>query len=239
MKDRLRIGTAGWSIPADMRDRFPQGDSLLQRYSQKFNAVEINSSFHKPHKKITYERWAAATAADFLFAVKMPKEITHNNRLVDVEVPLDDFMNAISRLKTKLGPLLIQLPPSLKFEPKIADSFFTRIRNSFGGKVVIEPRHISWGDPEAAAILTAFHINRVIDDPVRVPIKTSSKQLFKYYRLHGSPQIYSSSYTDTYLDKLAKELTSSSWVIFDNSKFGAATYNALDLLMKKRDNSNA
>ncbi|MBA2728761.1 MAG: DUF72 domain-containing protein [Parachlamydiaceae bacterium] len=133
----LRIGTAGWSIPSNVRNHFPAGDSSLERYSQIFNAVEINTSFYKSHKKITYERWAATTPPDFQFSVKMPKQITHNNHLVDIEAHLDGFIEEVSGLQTKLGPLLIQLPPSLCFKPEIANIFFTLLRNKFNGTVVL------------------------------------------------------------------------------------------------------
>jgi uncharacterized protein YecE (DUF72 family) len=230
----LRIGTAGWSLPSNSRDYFPSGNSLLERYSQLFNAVEINTSFYKPHRKITYERWAAATPPNFQFAVKMPKQITHNKSLGDIEIHLDRFIKEISGLQTKLGPLLIQLPPSLSFELKIANSFFALLRNKFNGKVVLEPRHISWAQLEAVAMLQTYHIEHVIADPVKVPIESTIKQNFSYYRLHGSPEIYSSSYDAKFLNQLAKRLNDSSWVIFDNTKLGAATQNAFDLKQLKQ-----
>lgn len=226
--NHLRIGTAGWNLPAPVRGLFPEGNSLLERYSQVFNAVEINSSFYKSHKRTTYERWAAATPPHFRFAVKMPKQITHTQRLNAIENDLDNFIQEISGLQIKLGPLLIQLPPSLKFDPKLAKSFFELLQKSFNGKVVIEPRHTSWAHSDAISLLHAYNISRVIADPVKVPLE-SNKQLFNYYRLHGSPEVYSSSYNTPFLDQLAQRLDDSSWVIFDNTKLGAATQNALDL----------
>lgn len=77
-------------------------------------------------------------------------------------------------------------------------------------------------------MLQACNIERVVADPLRVPVEWD-KQLFKYYRLHGSPEIYSSSYNAEFLNQLATNLNNSSWVIFDNSKFGTATKNALEL----------
>ncbi len=120
----LRIGTAGWNIPSNLRDHFPLGNSLLERYSQVFNAVEINTSFYRPHRKKTYQGWAEKTPSDFLFSVKIPKKITHEHLLIDVNECLDQFIDEVCCLQAKLGPLLVQLPPRLKFEPKIAYSFF-------------------------------------------------------------------------------------------------------------------
>jgi uncharacterized protein YecE (DUF72 family) len=224
-----RIGTAGWNIPSSTSNSFPPGDTLLERYSKVFNVTEINSSFYRSHKITTYERWAAATPANFLFSVKTPKEITHDHRLVDITYLLDQFLNEITGLADKLGPVLIQLPPSLNFETKIASQFFKLMRNKFTGRVVLEPRHISWSELTAMAILNEYNIEYVIADPVVVPIAAKESQFFKYYRLHGSPKIYSSSYDLEFLKQLDSKQTSSSWVIFDNSTLGAATKNSLDL----------
>ena len=120
----LRIGTAGWSLPAAVRNDFPPGDSLLERYAHVFDAVEINSSFYRPHQIKTYARWAASTPADFRFAVKMPREITHERRLVNVDAILGGFLSEAAGLGDKLGAVLVQLAPSLTFDPGVAATFF-------------------------------------------------------------------------------------------------------------------
>ena len=232
-----RIGTAGWSLPSALKEHFPPGDSILEQYSQIFNAVEINSSFYKSHRKTTYARWAAATPPDFQFAVKMFKQITHIKKLIGIEADLDKFIEETSGLQTKLGPLLIQLPPSLRFNFAIAKNFFMLLRNKYTGKVVLEPRHISWSHLEAVAMVNAYNIDHVLADPVKVPIESNIKPLFSYYRLHGSPDIYSSSYDAKFLDQLADHLKNTSWVIFDNTMLGAATKNALELKQLKLVNS--
>lgn len=226
---KIRIGTAGWGIPSNMREDFPLGKNHLEQYSQVFNAVEINSSFHKSHKKKTYERWAAISPSDFQFSVKMFKEITHVKGLVDVEFDLEKFFEEVMGLQTKLGPLLIQLPPKLGFETDVANNFFELVRKLFKGKIVLEPRNISWGLLEAVTMLHEYKITLVNADPVKVPRETNLKTQFSYYRLHGSPIIYSSSYSSTFLEQLAKTIKNSSWVIFDNTRLGAATQNALAL----------
>lgn len=232
----FHIGTAGWNIPSILREYFPPGKSLLERYSKVFNTVEINTSFYRTHQRTTYERWAATTPSDFLFAVKMPKEITHNQRLVNSERHLDQFIHEVSGLQNKLGVLLIQLPPHLKFEQKVVDEFLKILRNRFNGDVVLEPRHLSWSERDAVDLLSDHKITHVIADPQIVPIDPYYEPIFQYYRLHGTPEIYSSSYEMAFLNQLAVQLKDSSWVIFDNTKFGAATQNALDLqhlLVKK------
>src|SRR3954470_6877514 len=83
----LRVGTAGWSIPKEHAGRFPEQGSHLARYSRRLPAVEINSSFYRPHRPTTYARWAAETPEGFEFSVKVPREITHTRRLVDADGP--------------------------------------------------------------------------------------------------------------------------------------------------------
>jgi uncharacterized protein YecE (DUF72 family) len=72
----LRIGTAGWSVPSRYSGTIPAGGSHLERYARRLNAAEINSSFHRPHQRKTYERWACCTPANFRFSVKVPKTMT-------------------------------------------------------------------------------------------------------------------------------------------------------------------
>jgi uncharacterized protein YecE (DUF72 family) len=120
----LRIGTAGWAIPRDHAEAFPAEGSGLARYAARFSAAEINSSFHRPHRPSTYARWAETVPESFRFAAKMPKAITHERRLVDIEGPLDAFLGEIAALGPKLGPLLVQLPPSLACDTAVAYAFF-------------------------------------------------------------------------------------------------------------------
>src|SRR5215207_10102592 len=119
----IRIGTAAWSIPKEHAVLFPAAGSHLERYGAIFNAVEINSSFYRPHRTATYERWAASVPEDFRFAVKVPKSVTHERRLKDAGDLLDQFVSEVGGLGPKLGPLLIQLPPSLAFQEGVADAF--------------------------------------------------------------------------------------------------------------------
>ena len=153
----LHIGTAGWTIPRAAAADFVTNGSHLQRYAGRMNAVEINSSFHRPHRKATYERWAAATPSEFTFCVKIPKHITHEKQLQDCEDELDKFLEEVSGLKTKLGPLLVQLPPRLAWSESVATSFFVKLRAVHGKAIVCEPRHASWFGDEPAQQLAARH----------------------------------------------------------------------------------
>src|SRR5579885_2284663 len=165
MSQHVRIGCAGWAIDKQNAPIFPLPGTHLERYARRFNAVEINSSFHRPHKPATYARWAAAVPEGFSFSVKAPKTITHELRLRAAERPLDEFLNEVGGLADKLGPLLFQLPPKLGFEPQMAASFFAALRTRFGGNAVLEPRHPDWFAPRAQALLKEFRIACAAADP--------------------------------------------------------------------------
>ena len=235
--NRIFIGTAGWSIPKTYSERFPTDGSHLERYAHCLPGVEINSSFYRPHKPQTYERWALTVSDDFKFAVKVPKVITHEHRLRDADEFLYRFLGEATTLGSKLGPLLVQLPPSLRFDATVVHHFFAALRKHFDGEVVCEPRHDSWFAPDAERIFIDFQVARVAADPAVVPQagEPGGWGELVYYRLHGSPRIYYSDYSTEYLDGLMRELHALAdhatvWCIFDNTAEFAATGNALDVL---------
>jgi uncharacterized protein YecE (DUF72 family) len=240
------IGTAGWTLPRDEAAAFPGEGTHLQRYATQFTAAEINSSFYRPHRASTYERWASSVPNEFRFSVKMPKEITHSARLKEVQELLDCFLGGVQGLGKALGCLLIQLPPSLAFESAAAGHFFTALRERYPGGLVCEPRHASWLQPAAEAMLTEFRIARVAADPDRPPGagEPGGWSGTRYFRLHGSPKMYYSCYSMTELVRVSEQLTraqaegSTVWCIFDNTAEGAATRNArelMDLVAEQRE----
>jgi len=231
----LFIGCAGWSIASGQRSLFGSGESVLERYATRLNAVEINSSFYRPHRQSTYRRWAATVPEAFRFSVKLPKAITHVSRLHECEHLLAVFLDEAGGLGHKLGCLLVQLPPSLVFAPVLARTFFQTLRQLTPVRTVCEPRHPSWFMPEADGLLAEFRIGRVAADPAvtggaAIP---GGFEETAYYRWHGSPKIYASSYTEETLQGLARTLhghaAKGAWMIFDNTASGAAADNALTL----------
>ena len=124
----LRVGTAGWSVPSRCVAEVPPGGSHLERYARRLNAVEINSSFYRPHQRKTYEQWAQSTPNSFRFSVKMPKAMTHEQRLADCGALLDRFVAEVTGLGDRLGVLLVQLPPKLALEERVAGGFFRNLR---------------------------------------------------------------------------------------------------------------
>jgi uncharacterized protein YecE (DUF72 family) len=229
----VHVGCAGWSIPRQYAEHFPEQGTHLERYAQRLPAVEINSSFYRPHRPATYAHWAASVPASFRFAVRVPREITHRRRLRDATEPLERFLSEIATLGPKLGPLLVQLPPSLRFDAAVVAAFFAALRARFSGSVVCESRHASWFTKEAEQVLVSAQVARAAADPALVPeaAQPGGWPGLVYYRLHGSPEMYMSSYSAAYLDMLAQTLRAAApiWCIFDNTALGAATVNALDL----------
>ncbi|MDP5278524.1 DUF72 domain-containing protein [Sphingomonas sp. DG1-23] len=231
-----RIGTAGWSIPRAFADRVPGGGTHLQRYAQRLNAVEINTSFYRSHRPSTWARWAAAVPENFRFAVKLPRTITHQARLVECDALIATFAGEVAGLGDKRGPLLVQLPPSFAFPGDIAGRFFDSVDRLLGGQIVIEPRHASWYVPEVDAMLDGRGIARVLADP---PVPEAAREPggwrgLTYIRLHGTPRVYWSAYAPAALDALAARIADWAaqgevWTIFDNTASGAALGNALDL----------
>lgn len=227
------MGCAGWSLPREHWPAFAGEGTYLQRYASRFNAVEINSSFYRPHLPKTYARWGQSVPPAFGFSVKVPKQITHALRLQQCETALDEFLEQCLPLGEKLGCLLVQLPPSLSYEPAVALRFFTALRQRFSGNVVLEPRHASWLDAEA--LLQDWQIGRVIADPAVIEAG-AGWQGVQYWRLHGSPRIYHSAYGPECLQAFALQLSHSvaagipTWCIFDNTASGHAVADALYLL---------
>ena len=236
------IGCAGWTIPRQCASCFPSSGSQLERYARCFTAVETNSSFYRPHRRTTYERWAAAVPGSFAFAVKAPHEITHRLRLAGASAALDAFLTQATGLGDKLGPVLLQLPPSLAFDTQRVRSFFAALRRRFEGSVVCEPRHRDWYTSYADDLMMEFRISRVAADPPIVGrvAEPGGWNGLLYFRLHGSPRVYYSEYGADQLERLAHQLVPMSgphpqaWCIFDNTASGAATVNALALQARLR-----
>lgn len=235
MRDRARIGTAGWTVPRAVAGDFPADGAGLARYAGRLACVEINTSFYRPHRPATWLRWAETTPPDFRFAVKAPKAVTHEAKLAGCEARLAAFLDEARLLGRKLGPILVQLAPSHAFEPQVAQAFFAELRRRYDGLVVCEPRHASWFEAAADGLLIAYRIARAGADPARHPHAGSPGGWpgLAYWRLHGSPRLYWSAYDDDALDRLAAEIAGhpapERWCIFDNTGSGAAAADALRL----------
>lgn len=237
------VGTAGWTVPKQWLALFSAVDegrnvSHLERYAGRLGCVEINSSFYRPHRRATWERWAATTPEGFRFAVKMPKAVTHTAKLVNTGGALLAFFDAVRGLGDKLGPVLVQLPPKLAFDEGVAQEFFTTLRELHGGAVVVEPRHPGWFTAAADRLLRGFAVSRVAADPAKgseLAERPGGWPGLCYWRLHGAPRTYYSDYDERWMQDFAERLRllagraggEEAWVIFDNTALGHATGNAV------------
>ena len=237
----VRIGTAGWVIPRQSAEMAAGEGSHLERYARVLNCVEINSSFYRSHRAATWEKWAANVPDVFRFAVKMPKAITHDEKLSGGADKVDAFFAEVGALREKLGVVLVQLPPKLAFEDCPAAEFFEFVRERWDGDVAIEPRNASWFTDEADELMARHRVGRVAADPMRhgsvdaggVPVPGGWPGM-AYFRLHGSPRMYYSQYGAEFLEGVAKavrvrEKTGPVWVVFDNTAAGHGFGDAVGL----------
>ena len=231
---RLFIGTAAWTIPRDSVKDFPGEGTHLERYARVLSAVEINSSFYKPHRRATYERWAASTPDGFRFSVKMPKAITHEAALDAPEAALDAFLEQCGGLGAKLGVILVQLPPKLAFDRVTVRYFFEALRERYSGQVAMEPRNATFFTAIAEAMFVDYKIARVAADPPRDPRDgvPGGYGGFTYARYHGTPRVYYSPYDEEQCEQIAAQLVTPGqaeerWCMFDNTGRGYATADAL------------
>jgi uncharacterized protein YecE (DUF72 family) len=240
----LHIGTAGWGLPRAMAEAFPGEGAHLERYARVLSCTEINTTFSRTHRTDTFERWAMQTPTGFRFSVKLPKAFTHKARLKTTPAEVGAFVSSLKGLGNRLAVLLVQLPPSLGFDPEVARAFFRLVRAEFSGAIVCEPRHATWFSEHAQHLLVGERIGRVAADPPKpsgagVPggwlgERGDGQGAVVYYRWHGSPRMYWSAYDNDWLAARAQEAlnwptNTQVWCIFDNTAEGAATHDALRL----------
>ncbi|QIL02315.1 DUF72 domain-containing protein [Sphingomonas sinipercae] len=229
----VKIGTAGWAIPRQVADEFGEGTSL-QRYATRFGAAEINSSFHRPHRASTWQRWRDSVPQDFRFSVKLPRTVTHQAKLAGCNDLVGDFLEQAHHLGNALAVLLVQLPPKLDFDAAVASAFFRDLRGRTAARIACEPRHLSWFTDQADALLDHHEVARVAADPAicEAAARPGGWRGLAYWRLHGSPVMYRSSYADRIAEVAAgirEDGAPDSWCIFDNTASSAATSDALAL----------
>lgn len=231
------IGTAGWSIPSKEAALFDPEGTALRRYASRFSGVEINSSFYRPHYPSTWARWADSVPPEFRFAVKVPKAITHERKLLDCSALLSGFLAQVGGLGPKLAVLLVQLPPKLAFKPLLTSEFFGELSPLTDAQLVCEPRHPSWFCDEAETLLDNLRVARVAADPALSPRAElpGGWRGLRYWRLHGSPIRYRSPYGADRLAGYAEQIGEErqvgrrDWCIFDNTASSAAVTDALTL----------
>ena len=230
---RVRIGTSGWQYPDWRGVLYPKGlpqRSWLQRYAEVFDTVELNSSFYRLPSAADFTRWKEAVPPGFVIAVKLSRYLTHVRRLRDPEPPVRLFLERASDLGSRLGPVLVQLPPNL---PLNADNLERTLR-AFPKhvRVAVEFRHASWFSDDVEGILRSRNAALVWADRhgrLQNPPWTTADWM--YVRLHGGSGRagnYGRHVIDAYADKLTG-LGCDVYVYFDNDLTGNAVRNALRL----------
>jgi len=228
--DQPRIGLAGWSeAVSKYRARFPGEGTGLTRYASTFDFVEVNVTFYRAVRESTFASWAQQTPADFRFSVKLSRSVTHAARL-SANARLEEALGPLRALGPKLAAVLVQLPPSLAFDPDRTEAFLLRLRASYPGVVAWEPRHPGWDCDEARRLLDDHGVTPVITE-IPTP-QTPRATTGCYFRLHGTPRRYRSAYSDADLSTLAawlREGSSPAFVVFDNTAGPAGVTNAMHL----------
>ena len=227
----MLIGMSGWTF-APWRGKFyPKGVKQadeLKYAASRLNSVEVNGTFYGPQQPTTFAKWHDQTPDDFVFAIKGPKFITHIRRLTNVEEPLARFFaTGVLRLNRKLGPILWQLPPTLKFDATVLERFLSQLPHDTDAAAdaaadvadgaradanrplrhAIEVRHASFATPEFVEMLRRHTVAAVVaDSGGQWPLIEDVTADFIYVRLHGVGESYKSGYTDAALDAWADKL---------------------------------
>jgi len=232
----VRIGTSGFTY-GHWRNIFYPNDlpirDFLKWYSQRFDTVEINSSFYHLPRETTYKNWYATTPKNFLFALKASRFITHIKKLHDCQEPLQTFLERAKILKEKLGPILFQVSPFWKCNLGRLGEFLRCIPKDVNA--TFEFRHESWFSQEVYETLGKRNISLTIADTPSYPMVERLTADFIYIRLHGHEHLYASDYTEEELQVWAskinkwKKMVKIIYVYFDNDAWGFAVKNAIRL----------
>jgi uncharacterized protein YecE (DUF72 family) len=246
----LSIGTSGWMYKDWGKTFYPpeMKKGFLTFLSAEFSTVEVNSSFYHLPLASTFVKWRLETPARFIFAVKLSRFITHQKRLEDCREPLERFLGNAKNLEEKLGPILIQLPPSLRFDKKVLQEFLADLtaackKTKVNPRFALEPRHKSWMEEKNAKAVRLMlkkkkiaivfpHSSRI---PSFAPEDGNITADFVYIRFHGPSEFAASRYGAERLAPWAKRINAwrrkklDVFVYFNNDVHGHAIHDARTL----------
>lgn len=242
------IGTSGWSYTHWAKGRFyPRGmkpGDWLGFLAEHFNTVEVNSSFYRPPRPELIARWREVTRPRFRFAVKLWRRITHEKRLAYCTTELTDFFGVVGELGAKRGPLLVQLPPSLRKDAALLDDFLDRLnvaartatKPARRWLVAVEFRNPDWLCDEVYRLLTRHRAAACLADLPRCPITEASDAPFVYLRRHGPGGGYRGCYAPEHVAGDARRIRAwlaagkDVYVYYNNDIEGYAIDNARQLI---------
>ncbi|GGS92135.1 DUF72 domain-containing protein [Nonomuraea spiralis] len=226
------VGTSGWQYKDWRGVLYPDGVPQrlwLETYAAEFPTVESNNAFYRLPTPETFAAWRERTPAGFVMAVKASRYLTHIKRLAAPEEPVARLMAAAGELKEKLGPILLQLPPTLRADPARLD----RCLGCFpdGVRVAVEPRHDSWWTGEVREVLLARRAALCWTDRLGRPLTPLWRTAdWGYVRLHEGLAAPRPSYGDAALRSWARRVREAGWhdvhVYFNNDQGGAAVRDA-------------
>lgn len=236
MKRRaIYIGTSGWSYKHWRGTFYPTEVKVKDHFSyylNNFNTVEINNTFYGMPSDETFLNWKKIVPDDFIYVIKANRFITHMKKLRDPAISIASFMNRVQLLDKNLGPILFQLPPYMKADFEVFESFLRTLSKEY--RYVFEFRNIDWYQQETYDLLRTYNCAFCIYELAghMSPIEITAD--FVYLRLHGPGNKYQGSYTDEALQEWAEEcikwsLDKDVFVYFDNDEKGYAAFNALKL----------
>lgn len=232
----IHVGCSGWVYKHWRGILYPEGLAQrlwFQRYSEEFDTVEINATFYRVPKPETFEGWRNKAPAGFRYAVKVNRFITHLKKLVGVEETLNDFVSLTRKLEPTLGPLLYQLPPSLKLDLERLENFLKLIPSDLGN--VFEFRDKSWYIPELYALLDRYGASFCVHDMRGSNTERIAVGPLAYVRFHGGQGKYWGRYSDEGLLGWTDWIMDQSrqgravWCYFNNDIHGHAIHDAQTL----------
>ncbi len=235
-RTQIRIGCSGWQYRHWRELFYPKGlaqSRWFAFYAEHFDTVEINSSFYHLPKASTFEKWRDQAPPGFCYAVKANRFITQAKKLLDCEEPMQRMMDATRHLGDRLGPILYQLPPSLKLDLERLESFLELLPDDVTN--VFEFRHKSWYVAETYALLDRFGVSLCLHDMRGSVTKRLVVGPAVYVRFHGGAGKYWGRYSDERLISWAEWLVEqarsgrSCWCYFNNDIMGHAIDDAQTL----------
>jgi uncharacterized protein YecE (DUF72 family) len=236
MAMKYYVGCSGWHYEHWRGLYYPKQlprPKWLSFYAQQFDTVELNNSFYRLPSEKAFTTWRSSTPENFFFAVKVSRFITHIKRLRNLGSTVENFLSRAALLKEKLGPLLYQLPPSMKRNDELLQSFLSTLPSKY--QHVIEFRHESWIDERVFDILRTHNVGLCVFDMPGFSCPLVATSDFAYIRFHGSEGLYSSSYSDKELihwaDRIAQlgQSIEASYIYFNNDAEAFAVKNAITL----------
>jgi uncharacterized protein YecE (DUF72 family) len=228
------VGTSGWQYSHWKGIFYPENlktKDWLRFYTEHLDTLELNVTFYRQVRQSTFQKWYDEVPSGFLFSVKMSRFITHLKRLRVEAESINRFLEDVRVLKEKLGVILIQLPPSLKFDRPLMADFFALLDPAL--RYTIEARNKSFIDDDFFSMLREQHISWCIAESAgRYPYDEAVTASFVYLRLHGRTELYASSYSDDELKVICNKIHGwdrDTYVYFDNDFGGYAVGNAVTL----------